>query len=462
MAEHVRVWIGGKPYSTDSMEYDYFAHHLSQRSVFAPLVSAYTRGDYTGIIADTWEVSDDFREWKFHIRPGLSYEDGHPITAETVRLALTRIAFLLKKRGSNAGVVEHFVGSENITNASSPFEGLRVSNDNIILTFKTPMKDLLDKISFGIYSITHPDDFNHDTGKWTNSTGAKSSGAYRISYWDDHKLQLSKRSEFPPGIRDDGAADEIHLMWDPEKKDGSDLIVGADYENYSSAYDFYGPSKKSNIIYLHCVSWKNPNSPCFEKDNRVLARNRIYKELKKSGVFDTTSFFPLSIPGVENFDFNDSELARANGSVRVRQVPIKSRIHDGLYHALDIAFEGQTKVELSSDQLRAELDPDLPDHNVDIMVIRTGILIEAPAHDIKFMVNSKEGIRLPDPTGRLKEITNRRDFSPQEVNAQLWEDAIIFPVAHITKGIWARRGDFDFSRLNLTQPPIDFSWLGVK
>ena len=57
-------------------------------NAFEPLIDLNPRGGVSPGSADRWTVSDDFREFRFHIRPGIRFSDGTPLTAELYRKAL--------------------------------------------------------------------------------------------------------------------------------------------------------------------------------------------------------------------------------------------------------------------------------------------------------------------------------------------------------------------------------------
>ena len=40
--------------------------------------------DFTGLLAESWESSDDGLEWTFHLREGVTWHDGEPFTADDV------------------------------------------------------------------------------------------------------------------------------------------------------------------------------------------------------------------------------------------------------------------------------------------------------------------------------------------------------------------------------------------
>jgi hypothetical protein len=82
--------------------------------------------------------------------------------------------------------------------------------------------------------------------------------------------------------------------------------------------------------------------------------------------------------------------------------------------------------------------------------------------DVRFMIQSKEGIRLPDPRGLLAAEAAKQTPNLAEINKIIWDDAVVWPVTPFTYGIWAKRDEFDFSLINLGLPPTDISWIGLR
>ncbi len=52
--------------------------------VFLPLMGGVEVGEEEGMLAERWEVSEDHRTFTFHLRPGLRWQDGAPVTARDV------------------------------------------------------------------------------------------------------------------------------------------------------------------------------------------------------------------------------------------------------------------------------------------------------------------------------------------------------------------------------------------
>ena len=57
--------------------------------MFAPLVNLDPTGKPVGILAEKWDVSDDKLTYTFHLRKGLKFSDGSPLTADDVAFTLT-------------------------------------------------------------------------------------------------------------------------------------------------------------------------------------------------------------------------------------------------------------------------------------------------------------------------------------------------------------------------------------
>jgi peptide/nickel transport system substrate-binding protein len=60
--------------------------------VFETLVAIDFEGNYVGVLAESWEVSDDGTVWTFMIRDGVKFHDGTEMTVEDVKFSLERVA----------------------------------------------------------------------------------------------------------------------------------------------------------------------------------------------------------------------------------------------------------------------------------------------------------------------------------------------------------------------------------
>jgi peptide/nickel transport system substrate-binding protein len=55
------------------------------------LVAPNRAGEFVGVLAESWETSEDGKEWTFHLRPGVKFHNGEDLTAESVKYVFDRI-----------------------------------------------------------------------------------------------------------------------------------------------------------------------------------------------------------------------------------------------------------------------------------------------------------------------------------------------------------------------------------
>jgi peptide/nickel transport system substrate-binding protein len=73
--------------------------------------------EYKSLIAERWEANDDQSVWTFHLRPGVTFQDGSPCDAEAVRASYERL--LTMQRGA-FNVVARFVTDPAMVTAPDP------------------------------------------------------------------------------------------------------------------------------------------------------------------------------------------------------------------------------------------------------------------------------------------------------------------------------------------------------
>ncbi len=470
------VWASSRPYSSDPLDYDAFIHHVAFRSVLAPLVSEYRVGQYVGVVAESWSASKDQRTWTFKIRQGLRFETGDPITADDVAFSLKRIAFLLKNRKSSNGLLEHFEGITGLENPSSNVAGIQTTSvREVILRFDRPVPKVIDLISFGLYAIAFRGDFDPRSGKWLDPKRVTSSGPYRLSKWDDESFVLALRKDFYPEGRHPRAAESISLISGRERRSQAQLVIGTTLEESPGKGYLLYRGALSGINYVACRSWRLGDSPCSSLDHREALRRAFYSKLEDLGFGVTYSFFPPVMKGVQVLKPDDRGKSSGSMGGSRKSRGLRSLRYDGstgsthyvgfFRFSAEAAAQslgiGAEPVEVSDSVFSKEYDPTLPAYVADLYRLRTGILIDDPDADIRFMFLSKEGIRLPDTDGRIHKELEKPKLDVQRINELIWEQAVIWPVTHFAHGLWARE-ELDLSMLNLVLPPTDFSWIGWK
>lgn len=456
------------PYSLDPLEHDWAVHHVTQRSVLSTLVTNYTQGRIAGVVAASWSVSGDQKQWSFKIKPGLTFADGKPIDAEAVRKSFTRMAFLMKQSGSKSGLLEFLNDLGSLTSANDIFDGIRAKQNDIVFQFSTPVDDALEKFSFGTYAIVHPDDFDESTGQWKDPAKVTPSGAYSIASSTDHGIRLRKRSNFSFEAFQEFGFEEVELIW-PARID-SDVILTSGFDDPPRAGVTFLGGLESEIYYYRVVSWPERGSPLEDVRVRRALRDRFYEHLTKRNRTPRTSFLPLSLPGVEAFPFSSAQTSQQIEGLPVKGVELRilDYRHRGGWRlaaceavfdaALEIGFAPRF-VDASTDKIQLHKDPSLEKYEYDVSGAVTGIYPEAPHEGLRFMIESKEGIRLPDPSGRIGRIVSEPKFSIKDFNTALWDDALVWPVTHGATGLWVDQSKVDAIALDLIQVPTELMLL---
>jgi hypothetical protein len=467
----LKVCFFDAPYSADPIQYDAGVHHVAFTSVFSGLITQYSVGKLTGTLAESWDVNSDFTVWRFKLRSGVKFEDGSEITPEKILNSFKRLAFLMAKRKSHSDIFDNLVEYDPHRPIGKDISGFRLVENNILqMNFTRPVPQLLETISFGIYSILHPNNFDPKTGEFKNDNGIIASGRYRIQHWSGDSFILKRRSDFLPDIFPKNNFERVELVWTKDNLQDSDLI--GHYSTMSglgSAYKFFGPPA-SGILYLYAVNYDDPVSVFSAPEMRIKFREAFYEEMKNQGHPYVRSFFPLAMSGVteSQVDPNVTKDVAEAGTGRVIRVRLRPSVTTAApYIPVVLNSVGEKlglKIELG-DTINAIEVNDILDRKVsgiDLVGIVTGVLVKNPKADIRFMFKSKQGVRLPDPTGAIGKMLLQEGFSANDVNQQLFSDNLIWPVNHPSDGIWVRANRVDISQLNTLLPATDFSWIGMK
>lgn len=95
--------------------------------MYEPLVDYDEEGNLVGALAESWEASEDLLTWTFHLRDGIAFSDGTPITAEDVKWSIDRM-----RAGDSMGGL-----MANVTDVSISDDG-----GSIVITLSAPTNAL--------------------------------------------------------------------------------------------------------------------------------------------------------------------------------------------------------------------------------------------------------------------------------------------------------------------------------
>lgn len=88
----ITVGLDFEPDNLDPHVTPYAVSHSVMMNIFDPLVWRDKEGAFQPGLAESWEVSEDGKEFTFHLKDGVTFHDGTPFDAEAVKFNLDRIA----------------------------------------------------------------------------------------------------------------------------------------------------------------------------------------------------------------------------------------------------------------------------------------------------------------------------------------------------------------------------------
>lgn len=462
----LRYYIAPMPFSSDPMDIDHMSNNMAFAPVYSGLVSDFERGSYQGVLAESWTASADHRTWAFTMRRGIRFEDGTEVDAGHVVSSWRRLAKLKRKRGSGGGFMERLEGYDR-PGPGGDISGLSHDGRSIALRFREPYPNLLAALSETVNSVVSPACFNPESGAWVCSRSAHSSGPYRVVRWDDAGVELALRPDFPGTLRHPKAAARAVLSdrWSAQE---ADLIFGAsDRRPAAGDFSFQG-GLESGIAFVHCLSWARPGGACADPAVRRTLRGAFVESLKGRGAEVAGSFFPSVIPGVSGRPGHPDRGGRRAGlrGADVTFDPVRGKgrgvdLNAALESAITAAGGRPVRAELTPKEWDAHLDPRLPNRKADILFAATEVTPDQSESSVRFMFLSKEGIRLPDPTGRIRKELSKERLDFGRIDDLLHEDALVWPYRHFAWGTWTRR-DVDMSRVNVALPNPRLQWVGWR
>jgi peptide/nickel transport system substrate-binding protein len=80
----------GKVRTKDPQKFYGLNEFVLHRNIFEPLVDLDQTGQLYGVLAESWEPSEDGLTWTFNLRQGVTFHDGTPFDAESVKATVTR------------------------------------------------------------------------------------------------------------------------------------------------------------------------------------------------------------------------------------------------------------------------------------------------------------------------------------------------------------------------------------
>lgn len=136
--------------------------------------------------AESWDVSDDGTTWTFHLRDGLKWSDGKPLTSDDFRYGFERL--LDSANASPYAYLGYFIkNGEKFFKGQAKVEdlGIETPDDRTVilhLDYQAPL--LLDYLSYHVFYPARRDVVSKDPRGWTlNTQPLVCNGPFFVSEW---------------------------------------------------------------------------------------------------------------------------------------------------------------------------------------------------------------------------------------------------------------------------------------
>lgn len=171
--------------------------------IFNGLVSLDENMEVVPDLAESWEVSEDGTVYTFHLRDGIKFQDGRPITAQDFKYTIERATD--PRTGSRVAstYMKDIVGAmDKLTGQATEVKGFEVlDNRTIRITIDEPRAYFLPKLTYHTFSVL--DRNNVEEGGptwWLNPNG---SGPFKLDSMNKDEIVLKANENYmwgPPPI----------------------------------------------------------------------------------------------------------------------------------------------------------------------------------------------------------------------------------------------------------------------
>lgn len=175
-----------------------------QSTIYAALYDGLVSVDESGNIipssAEKWEISDDGLEYTFHLRDGLMWSDGKPLTANDFVYSWLRV-LNPETASTYSWFVEMFIknGTEYAQGTVGAEEvGVKATDDKtLVVTLKFPASYFMQALLTGCWMPVRQDVVEADPEKWPfNAETAISNGPYKLTEYKIGSYITAVKNEY--------------------------------------------------------------------------------------------------------------------------------------------------------------------------------------------------------------------------------------------------------------------------
>ncbi|MGS0468535.1 peptide ABC transporter substrate-binding protein [Cobetia marina] len=181
----LRIANGAEPSSLDPQQTSGTWETRIVRDLFEPLIAYSADGELIPGLAERWESSADGRIWTFHLRAGLEWSDGTPLTAEDAVFALRRL-LTPATAAHNATLYYPIVNARAVNTGALPPDQLGVAAPDaqtLTITLSHPSATLAQTLAMSEAAPLPRHVIVANGADWTRPANMVTSGAFVLKEW---------------------------------------------------------------------------------------------------------------------------------------------------------------------------------------------------------------------------------------------------------------------------------------
>lgn len=485
----LRYWMRHQVGPLDTLKSDRADVMPVAKNIYATLVSVFMDGEPQAMIAEKWSIDNSGKIWSFHIRKGLSFDDGTTITPGIVLENFRRVLWSTRNDGLalNALLPE----LKQWKNREDGLKSLYVKDDTLVFHFTRRPANLFEEISMPIYGIANPKCFT-GSGSWNDSICPSASGQYKIVGRTSTKVALKSRHLFAEAANAPDVV-EIYSPDTTERNTVQALLQGKGDITSQSSLDLGTEiaielkNKKFSMVNepalrMHFVQLNHKRGVFTDKTLRQSIRDVFLNKLREDKEFVSQidlnpSFVPKGGVGYLEFKIpkkpaiikmNRQEIKILTtpmpGDVTSRGYRVRKEIGNALIKALRTAGLNARVVRCNGGELIEKRQKG----EFDVVLLASGLSIYDPYCALRMMFMSKIGADIPDPSGKVPELIETAESSDdpafrkkiaEKINSSLFDEAAV--ITYASSGyVYIHSQYVDLSRINLFSDPIEFRAVG--
>ncbi|MBC7263300.1 MAG: peptide ABC transporter substrate-binding protein [Chloroflexi bacterium] len=163
--------------------------------IFSGLVTLDAQLEIVPDLAERWDLSEDGRTYTFHLRQGLRFHDGRPLTADDVKFSLERAC---SPETGDPQLIRTYLADivgalDLLSGRADSLIGVEVIDERTVrVTLITPRVDFLAKLTYPIAFVV--DRHNVKDADWTRHPNG--SGPFKLVEYTDDRIVLERNEHY--------------------------------------------------------------------------------------------------------------------------------------------------------------------------------------------------------------------------------------------------------------------------